>query len=432
MLLRFLGLQAATPAERRATCWLAAMFFCSLASTFVLKPLRDQFGVDQGVAAMPRLYAITLVATAVCVPGFWWLADRTPSRRFVPAVLHICAGALVLLAAGLVVVGDYEWRNLPGLGEMFWGGFSALNLIVPALVWIHAVEHFGREQGRRTFGFIGVGGTLGAIAGSWLAGRLSATWHAPPWLAGVASGCLLELALACFVLSLPACASLLAERGEAAGRVARGGVFAGLPMLLRSGYLRGIAVYMLLLAILATAFAAAQTEILAEQVARGRGQHGQIADIELWTQGTVLALQVFCTGRLLSRLPAALFLTALPFASILCLGALWLWPTVLAISLVQIGRRGVQHAFDKPAREVLYTPLDLPTKRKVKFLIDTFVFRFGDLLGAFLAIGLRATDWGAGAIVGVTVAVAIVWIGIGVFLGRRVNAVAAAHRAPIS
>ena len=416
-LLRFFGLQHATVHERRATLWIAAMFFCTLASTFTLRPLRDQFGVAEGVERMPWLYSLTLLSTAVCVPAFWWLCNRTPSRRFVPLTLHVCAAFVGLLAFALQSIGDYQWNNVPWLGETFWGGFNALNVVVPTLVWIHAVEHLSREQGRRMFGFIGVGGTLGAVCGSWLAGRLS-EWHIGPWSAGVVSAALLEGAFVCFLSSLPACRALLETRGEVVGRVSRGGTFAGLPLLLRDGYLRAIGVYMLLLAILATAFAAAQTEILGE-LATAAKQHQKSAEIEFRTQSTVLLLQLFCTGRLMSRLAPTWFLIALPSVSILGLGFLSLWPTVAVITWVQIARRGVQHSFDKPAREVLYTPLDLETKHKVKFMLDTFVFRFGDVLGALLAVGLRWLHWGPAGVAGITIAVGCVWIGVGVFLGRR-------------
>ena len=45
MLLRFFGLQDTTTAERRATFWVATMFFASLCSMFLLRPLRGQLGV---------------------------------------------------------------------------------------------------------------------------------------------------------------------------------------------------------------------------------------------------------------------------------------------------------------------------------------------------------------------------------------------------
>ena len=94
---RSLGLAATTLAERRATLWTAAMFGAALASTFVLRPLRDQFGVDQGAERMPYLYGLTLLVTTVFTPLFWALARGRPSRRFVPIALQAAAASMALL-----------------------------------------------------------------------------------------------------------------------------------------------------------------------------------------------------------------------------------------------------------------------------------------------------------------------------------------------
>ena len=99
---RLLGLREASTAERRATFWVGAMFFLSLAATFVLRPLRDQFGVDRGVGQLPYLYSLTLLATVVVVVPFWWLADRMASRRFVPLMLHVFTLGLLALAGSIV------------------------------------------------------------------------------------------------------------------------------------------------------------------------------------------------------------------------------------------------------------------------------------------------------------------------------------------
>ena len=425
LLLRLLGIHDATIAERRATTWVAAMFLFTLASTSLLRPLRDQFGVDQGVAAMPRLYTWTLVATVVGVLPFWWLANRVPSRRFVPATQFACIGAVVALAIALLSIGDYDWKQVPWLGEVFWGGFSALNVILPSLVWIHAVEHFSRAQGRRLFGLVAVGGTTGAVMGSWATGSLAKT--APPWTMAVLTAVLITAALVCFVASQRSCRELHRD-GAPRNEVARGGTFAALPMLVREPRVRALAIYMLFVAVLATTFAASQTAILGAEIDEARKQHEKLANIEFWSQATVLALQLFCTGRLLQRLPLALFLVALPCASVLGLSAVAMWPTVAVISAVQIARRGVQHAFDRPGREVLYTPLDLETKHKAKFVLETFVFRLGDLAGAIVIVQLAANS-----VVAVSIGVALAWVGLGTWLGRRHGAdAAAAQRASIS
>ena len=425
-LIRALGLQHSGAAERRAAAWIAAMFTAAMASTAVLRPLRDQFGVAQGVAAMPRLYTWTLLATVVAVLPFWWLANRMPSRRFVPAVVSTCTVLVLVLAGALVAIGEYDWRREQALGEWFWGGFSAFNVAVPSLVWIHAVEHFRGEQARRLFGLVAVGATLGAVAGSWLAVQLSKELRWAPWTAAVASAVLLLLMLGAYRRSLPACEAL----GVPVGRVASGGVLEGLRVLARSWRARGIGVYMVLLGVVATAFAAARIDIVGTIVPDDRERHALLGGIEFWSQTFVLALQVFCTGRLLPRWPGALLLVSLPVVSIVGLGALWLAPVLATIYTIDVARRGAQYAFERPAREVLYTPLSLATKHKVKFLLDTFAFRAGDLAGAWIAVALAGWGLGVGGAAAVTVVVALAWIGLGIALGRRPPHEAAPAPAP--
>ncbi|MCR9244759.1 MAG: hypothetical protein NXI31_06990 [bacterium] len=423
-LLRSLKLEDSTPAERRATVWIAVMFFCSLASTFLLRPLRDQFGVDRGVEQLPYLYSLTLLATVVCVLPFWWLCNRMPSRRFVPLVQHVCAAAFVLLAVGLSVV-DYRWQEQPWIGELFWGGYSAINVVLPTLVWIHAVEHFRRDQGKRLFALIAVGGTGGAVFGSWLAGLLASDDIAAPlWVTGAMAAFVLECGFLAFVGSQASCRAMRLEGVTDCDSnqppVAAAGVFAGLRLIAKDGYVRGIGVYMMLLGAVATAFYAAQTELVDEQIQAARQQHTILADIQFWAQSLVLVLQLFATGRLLRRFSPTVMLVSLPLISIIGLGVWGIWPLVPAIFVIQVARRGAQYAFEKPARELLYTPLSLETKHKAKFLFDTFAFRLGDLLGAILQVSLRDRDLGLGTagIVSATIALALVWVGLGVFLGR--------------
>ncbi|HLQ37886.1 MAG TPA: hypothetical protein VK348_08800 [Planctomycetota bacterium] len=420
LLHRLFDVQRATAAERRATAWTAAMFACAMASTFVLRPLRDQFGVDQGPRQMPHLYTITLAVTLVFTPLFWWLIRRRSSRQFVPLALQAFAASMVLWFFGLGAIGDFDWKA-PGhrwIGEAFWGFFSAFNVAVPTLVWIHIVEYFRREQGLRLFGLVSVGGTLGAVIGPQLARWLTQGLSLRPAYAAIGSLLLLQATWYCHRRSQRACAAALPGAGIG-DQIAPGSALAGLRLLARSPRLLGIAGYMVLLAMVATAFAVAKTQLVGEQVAGARDQLLWFADVETWTQTLTLALQLFTTSRLLRRLPQWLFLCLLPLLGTLGLGALWVWPTALAIGIIEVLRRGGQFALEKPARELLYTPLDLATKHKVKFLLDTVAFRFGDLLGAHYQVTLREYALSSGTVALATVALAIVWAVLGVTLGRR-------------
>lgn len=417
MLWRLLGLQDSTKAERSATFWVATMAFATLASTFVLRPIRGQLGVSMGVDGMPELYSLTLLATVLLVVPFWSLANRMPSRRFVPIALHTGAGALLAVALGLWWLGDYQWQQHPWIGKLFWGGFSALNVALPALVWIHAVEHFSKNQGRRLFGLLAVGATLGAMAGSQLVSKASSEWELPNWTLAAASAALLQLAYFAFLRSRSPCLQL--EGGGTSEQVATGGMLQGLRIVVRDRRALQIAIYMMLVGFVATAFEAGQTELVGAELDRAWEQQTFLANVGVYGNGLVLVLQVLCTGRLMTRMAPMALLSSLPVVSIIGLILYAVAPTAGVIFVLQVGRRGANYAIEKPAREVLYTPLDLATKHKVKFLLDTFALRLGDLGGAFAQVWLRELGIGVTGIVAVTIAFALVWIAVAYLLGRR-------------
>lgn len=412
---RLLGLHTASRAERHATLWVAVMFFACMTATFVLRPLRGQFGVSYGVYRLDWLYMLTVIGTIVLVVPFWWLANRMASRRFVPIALHVFTAGFVGLSAWLPVIGDYEWEKAPVFGQVFWGGFNAVNLAVPALVWIHAVEHFGKLQAKRLFGLIALGGTLGTIAGSWVSGLLSGG-GAPLWVVPVVAAGMLQVAHLAFRLSQRPCLEL--EGGDTTKSYDRGGLLGGLKIVLRDRRALQISIYMMLVGFVATAFYAAQTELVGDEIRAGKQQHTWFADIGFYGNLLVLGLQLFWTGRLMSSWTSFAMLASLPLVSILGLGLWSIWPTAFAIFGLQVVRRGAQYAFEKPAREVLYTPLDIGTKHKVKFFVDTCALRLGDLLGAVAQVQLRKAGLGVGAIATITIAFALLWIAIAWSLGR--------------
>src|SRR3546814_20151097 len=78
-----------------------------------------------------------------------------------------------------------------------------------------------------------------------------------------------------------------------------------------------------------------------------------------------------------------LTLAALPLVSILGFSGLGLMPVLIAVVGFTVARRVTNYAFSRPSREALYVPLPRETKYKAKNLIDTFVYRVGDQIGAW-------------------------------------------------
>ena len=69
---------AIKPRELRSVAWSWLYFFSLLASTFVLRPLRDSMGLNGGADKYPWLFTGTLVAMVVVSPPFALLVTKLP------------------------------------------------------------------------------------------------------------------------------------------------------------------------------------------------------------------------------------------------------------------------------------------------------------------------------------------------------------------
>jgi AAA family ATP:ADP antiporter len=87
--------------------------------------------------------------------------------------------------------------------------------------------------------------------------------------------------------------------------------------------------------------------------------------------------------------------------------------------LFEASFRAVQRAITRPARETLFTVVTREQKYKSKAFTDTFVYRGGDVVGAWTEGGLRALGLGLVGLASVAIPLAVVWAGLGLWLGRQ-------------
>jgi len=118
-------------------------------------------------------------------------------------------------------------------------------------------------------------------------------------------------------------------------------------------------------------------------------------------------------------LGVALALGFLPVLAMIGFGALAFAPTLSAIAVFQVLRRAGDYAIARPTREVLFTVVPREDRYKAKSLIDTFVYRLGDQVGAWGVAGLRALGAGAAELALVAIPIALLWLLNALGLGRR-------------
>jgi AAA family ATP:ADP antiporter len=150
-----------------------------------------------------------------------------------------------------------------------------------------------------------------------------------------------------------------------------------------------------------------------------RAQQTQaFAAIDVAVQSLTIFIQVFITGRLTRRLGVTVLLTAVPVLMVAGLGILAVAATFPVLVGVMVVRRVGEYALVKPGRDMLFTTVDAETKYKAKNVVDTFVYRGGDAISAWVSKAVGALGVGAALVMIVGSLLAAIWAVIGYNLGR--------------
>ena len=398
------------PGEIGASLWSFACFFCLLCGYYVLRPLRDEMGVQGGVENLPWLFSATFAVMLAVVPVFGFAASRLPRRRLVPWT-YLFFIANVLGFYGLFSSGVAP----PAVARAFFVWVSVFNLFVVSLFWSLMTDVFRPGQAARLFGFISAGGSCGALAGP----ALTALLAAPLGTANL-------LLVSCgFLGAALVCAQALA-RGPAREPGARspadsigGTTWSGVAGILRSPYLLGIVAYVLLYTVL---FGFAYLE-LARLVAAAYQEPAQrtalFARVDLAVNALTLLGQLFLVSRLVEKLGVGVALALLPALGLAGFAVIGLAPVLAVLIAFQVLRRAADYAIARPAREMLFTVLTREEKYKSKNFIDTVVFRGGDAASGWVYAALKSAGLGLAGLAAAALPAGVLWLALGLWLGRQ-------------
>jgi ATP:ADP antiporter, AAA family len=411
------------PDEVNAMLMSFVFFFFVLSGYFVLRPIRDAVAAASGVQQLPWLFAGTLTATLLFNPLFSALVVRYPARKFVPISYQFFIANLLVfyVLMRFVSPGENSATDI-WTGRAFFVWTSVLSFFGTSIFWCFMADVFRSDQAKRLFGFIGVGGTIGSIVGSTVTATLAPIIGPVNLL--LVSAALLQLA-AFTVMKFPA-----SPRGEGSAtragtsdlidnEVIGGSVMSGVTSVLKSPYLLGIALFLILYSVGSTFLYFQQSDIVGRYFADRAARTTVLARLELAAQVLTVITQVFFTGRIIRWIGLAAALAVLPVMSMLGFGALGLMPVFTTLAVFTVLRRATNFSLTNPAMETLFTVVPREDKYKAKSFIETFVYRGGDQIAAWTYAGLAALGLGLAGIAFTAVPVSAVWFVLAVWLGRK-------------
>lgn len=399
-----------------ALWWSLLYFFCLLTGYYVLRPLRDAMGASADAQTvfppalvgwatrrgfdltdftLQVLFTLTFLVMLLLQPIYGALVSRYPRRVFLPVIYLGFIACLVAFYWAFV-------NALPGRGAAFFVWVAVFNLFAVSVFWSYMADVFDNGDAKKVYGFIGVGGTIGALTGPAIIALLSERIGVANLL--LVSAGFLTMCLLCILKLRPWAIRRERLHREASGEEAMGGsVLAGLRLVWRDPLLRALAILMFFGVGVGTLLYNEQAAI-ARQLGQDATRTAYYGRLDLGVNFLTIVVQVFLTRWLLSRFGVAPLLLIPAGAILLGFAVLTASPLPVLIWAVQAMTRAGEFSLAKPARETLYTRVGREARYKAKAVIDTVVYRGGDLSFVWLHKGLAAFGSSAVFLAGVGVA----------------------------
>jgi AAA family ATP:ADP antiporter len=405
------------PGEAVSALVLTLDVFLLLTAYYLLKVAREPLILTGGGAEVKSYASVGQSILLVFVASFYgWLAQRVDRLRLIAYVtLFFVANLFVFWILGV--------RGVP-LGVPFFLWVGIFNVTVIAQFWSFAADIYSPEQGKRIFPILGIGSSVGAVAGAAIAGLLNRL--GPYNLMIVASGILLVcLALTYFVHRRE---SARAKADVTHHEEPIGGTN-GFVLLLQDRYLLLLgALIFVLNAVNKTGEYALDRALLADAHARvaelGMSVNEYIgrfkSDYFEYVNVLGVTLQLFAVSRILKYLGVRRALFIMPLVSFVGYSTAAFFPLLGVILAAKVAENGLDYSLANTSQQALWLVTTRDAKYKVKQVIDTFLFRAGDVMSAGLVwAGTHLLAFGTEQFIVCNVGLVVLWAIVLWFLTRE-------------
>ena len=410
--------------EAASALLLALLMFLLLTSYYMLKTAREVFILSEGGAEVKSYSSAgQAVLLLFLVPAYSAFASRVSRVQLVTWVSLFFASNIVLFVIAATA------HLTIGVAFFLWLG--VYNVMVVAQFWAFANDVYTPEQGKRLFPLIGVGSSLGALAGSLRAGHLLETQGPVRLLVGGAGILVICVGLA-----------RLIDRSSRRATPGRQGASAdeplgegksGFGLLLSNRYLTLIALLILLLNVVNTTGEYLFGKYVVQQAADMYGSAADAAGARGKYIGETYA-NFFSNVNLLGLL-LQMFVVSAVFRTIGVRRALFIHPLIAgagylmmlrapsfnAIRWLKTADNAVDYSLGNTTKQALWLPTTRQEKYKAKQAVDSFCVRAGDVIQAGIVYTGELASFGVTAFAALNLVMTAAWLAVATGLSRRLR-----------
>jgi AAA family ATP:ADP antiporter len=405
------------PGEAVTALWLAANVFLLLTAYYLLKVAREPLilGAEGGAEIKSYAAAGQSVLLIFVAAAYGELAARVDRLKLIALVtLFFVANLFVFFVLGS--------RDVP-LGVPFYLWVGIFNMTAVAQFWSFAADLYAPDQGKRLFPILGIGSSVGAVAGAWFAKRLIAL--GPYRMMLVSAGLLLVCLLITWHVN---------RREQRVSRESQHaeeeplGNNSGFTLLVRDRYLLAIAALMFIVnwinstgeyVLDRTLVASAADEAARAGVSTLRFVGTFKAEYFQWVNVFSVVMQLFFVSRVIKYLGVRRALFIMPIVSLTGYSVLAIAPQLSLIFAAKVAENSLDYSLQNTARHALWLLPSREAKYKVKQIVDTFLVRAGDVMSAVVVwVGVRVGFRTIHFLIANILLIAV-WILVLVVLGRE-------------
>ncbi len=371
----------------RATLMFAYIFLI-IASMMIVKPVRNAlFLAEFGVEKLPYVFILTAVFAVIIVWISSGVTRRIPINLLISGTLFLSIASL--LAFWLLIRSGHEggW-----LLYAFYIWVAIFGVVVAAQFWLLANFVFDVREAKRLFGFIGAGAIMGGIVGGYITNYLAPRLRTENLI--LFSIGFLSICIVLFWLIWRTAAREICRDRERKSRTS-GEIEASdnpLSLLFRSRHLSYTAGIIGLSVVVAN-LVDYQYSAVASRAISDTDQLTAFFGFWMSTLNVLsLGIQLVLTGRVLKTLGVTASLFFLPFGILAGTLSLLIHPGLGSAILLKLGDGSFKHSINRAGTELLYLPIPIDIKKKVKSFVDVFIDNLATGLAGILLVLLTITS----------------------------------------